>query len=361
MPAEKKTCPFAGRHARFGLALLLFLFSANPKLLSEGFMAQSRAQSLANTPRMRADSGHVAVEDSSQFLSRAELEEQYAVAKSALRSRDWVQALVALEMVLASNPDYRDANSMLAVARRGVEQDSAEARVARNYVAGMKAKREGDFARARQALRAVNQEQKNFRDAAAQLAELERELQTQPQRPQNDFVLEVSADSLHAAARAAAAQEDWRKAAELYSQLEALEPENLALRKQAEQARVNLLIAQTGLARVEAGGRERDELQIALFIGVIFTLVPVLLLAFSFQLRLRYFLKRGELRRAAQLYESVLQRAPQRLKLYPPLADLYLRLQRTDPAAIKVFKAVQQLNLPTPHRAAIDAILAENS
>lgn len=352
MSAKNNFRTYAGLAARLGFALLFFLLSTNTAL-----SVQARKQ---NAARGRVDSVRVAAEDSSQFLSANELEEQYAVAHSALQSHDWVQALVALEMVLASNPNYRDTNSMLVRARRGVEQDSTEARVARNYVAGMKAKRQGDYAAARRALRAVQQEQKNFRDAAAQLAEIERELQAQL-LPQNDFVLEVSADSLREAARTAAAQEDWKKAAQLYSQLEALEPENLALRKQAEQARVNLLIAQTGLARVEAGGRERDKLQIALFIGVILTLVPVLLLAFSFQLRLRYFLKRGELRRAAQLYESVLQRAPQRFKLYPPLADLYLRLQRTDPTAIKVFKAIQQLNLPTPHRAAIDAILAENS
>ncbi len=336
---------------RVGLASFFFLSSAHGLAQNRNLVAQTQTR---NRPLAAASA------DTSEFLSAAEIEEEYAIARSALNSRDWVRALVALEMVLASNPNYRDADKMLVTARRGLEQDSTEARLARSYVEGMKAKRAGDYQRARQELRAVNQEQQNYRDVAAQLAEIERELPP-PQTVSNDNVLEVPADSLYALARAAAAQQDWKKAAALYSKLEAADPENLKLRKQAERARVNLLIAQTGLARVEAKGRGWGWLQMAFFIGVILLLALVLLLAFSLQLRVGYFLKHGELRRATQLYESALQRDPKRLKLYPPLADLYVRTQRTDAAAMKIFKALLQSNLFTPHRKAIAAIVAQNA
>ncbi len=349
------------RRLRAGLLFVLLFLSANGRAQNENFSANLQNSTSAKAPRAGTPSTRAAVEDTSQFLSAKEIEEEYAFARSALDSRDWVRALVALEMVLASNPSYREANELLIAARRGLEQDSTEARLARFYVKGMQAKRAGDYNQARQTLRAINQAQSNFRDVAAQLEELERELQTPLRARDDSFVLEVPADSLQATARVAVAQQEWKKAAAIYSQLEAWDPENLTLRKEAEKARVNLLIAQTGLARVEAQSRGRHWRQMALLMSCILVLLLLLALAFSFQLRVRYFLLRGRLRRAAQLYESALLRAPQRFKLYPPLADLYVRTHRTDAAAMKVFKTIQQLNLPTPHRAAIDALVAQPS
>jgi hypothetical protein len=353
-------CPRRRPHA--ALLFILLYLSANGRTQDGNLFAdlQKGGSTQSQAERAGADFSRAA-EDTSQFLSAKEMEEQYALARSALKSRDWVQALVALEMVLAADANYRDANDLLLAARRGLEQDSTEARLARLYVQGMRAKREGDLNQARQALRTLAQTQGDFRDVAAQLAEVEREAEAALRTEVQSAVLEVPADSLHTMARIAVARQDWRKATALYSELEALEPENLALRKEAEKARVNLLIAQTGLARVEARSGERLRLQMALFIGCIFLLLVLLALAFSFQLRVRYFLLRGRLRRAAQLYESALLRAPQNFKLYPPLADLYLRTQRTDPAALKVLKTIQHLNLPTPHRAAIDAFVAQTS
>lgn len=302
-----------------------------------------------------------AAEDTSQFLSATELEEEYALARRALQAQDWVRALVALEMVVATNPNYREANEMLITARRGLEKDSTEARHARTYVAGMKAKRAGDLNHARAELLALTREQSNYRDAATQLAAIEHELQTRQAAPENQIAGEVSTDSLLLHARAAAKQEDWKAAAALYAQLEALDPENLKLRREAERARVHLLIAQTGLARVEARGTALPWLQLTIFVCCLLLFVLLLYLAFSLRVRVRYYIKRNELRRAAQVYENALQRKPQRFNLYAPLAEIYVRANRTDAAAMKVFKTILDLNLPTKERAAIAAMVSNQA
>lgn len=304
-----------------------------------------------------------ASEDTSQFLSATELEEEYALARRALQSQDWVRALVALEMVLATNPNYREANEMLIAARRGLEKDSTEARHARTYVAGMKAKRAGDLNHARAELLALTREQNNYRDAAKQLAAIEHELQTQtPQAaPENNIASEVSTDSLLIYARDAAARKDWKAAAALYAKLEALDPENLKLRREAERARVQLLIAQTGLARVEARGTKLPWLQFTIFICCLLLFVLLLYLAFSLRVRVRYYVKRNELRRAAQVYENALQRNPQRFNLYAPLAEIYVRANRTDAAAMKIFKTILDLNLPAKERQAIATLVSNQA
>lgn len=300
-----------------------------------------------------------ATEDTSLFLSTAQLEEEYAKARGAIQAQDWVQALVALEMVLAANPNYRDANALLVTARHSLERDSTEARRARMYVEGMKAKRAGEFERAREELRTLVREQKNYRDAAKQLAVLEQQLQTKPAPSASpaEIVVEVPVDSLLFRARQAVAQQDWNNAAAFYEKLETLDPANLKLRQEAEQARVQLLIAQTGLARVEAHGAALPWLELTILVCCLLLFVLLLFLAFSLRMRVRYYLRREEFRRAAQVYENALQRKPQHFKLYPPLAEIYLRDNRTDAAAMKIFKTILDLNLPTKEREAITTLV----
>ncbi|NUO78519.1 hypothetical protein HUU05_00455 [candidate division KSB1 bacterium] len=292
-------------------------------------------------------------------MNTAEIEKEYALAQFALKSHDWVQALVALEMIAAANPNYRDANEMLIAARQGMEQDSTEAKLARYYVQGLKAMRAEDWVLAWESFQDVKALHPGFRDTDTLLAKVERELQTLRNAMISDIVIEVPVDSLFPAATAALRREDWQTAVTLLAKLEALYPLDHELRKQAEQARANLLISQLGLSHVDAKDHNERIFEIVLFAGSALALPLLLGLALSSRLRARYYLLRGKPRRAAQIYESVLQRAPERIKLYPTLAHLYLRTGRTDAAAMKVFRTVLQYNLNTPHREQINALIAQ--
>jgi tetratricopeptide (TPR) repeat protein len=81
---------------------------------------------------------------------------------------------------------------------------------------------------------------------------------------------------------------------------------------------------------------------------------------FSPATRARLHLLRGNYIAAAQLYEKILQRRPGRVKLYSLLANIYLLMGRQDEQALKVYKAILQLNIATHKRDEINTIVAQN-
>jgi predicted Zn-dependent protease len=75
--------------------------------------------------------------------------------------------------------------------------------------------------------------------------------------------------------------------------------------------------------------------------------------------RARFQLWRGNDRAAAEIYEKLLAQNPQRVKLYAPLAEIYLRLGRNDERALKVYKSVVHFNLATSRREEINTMVAQ--
>jgi hypothetical protein len=67
----------------------------------------------------------------------------------------------------------------------------------------------------------------------------------------------------------------------------------------------------------------------------------------------------GDHQGAAQIYEKILRKHPERVKFYPPLANIYLHLGRDDAPAMKVYKAILRLNLAAPNRQEINMMVAQ--
>lgn len=83
-------------------------------------------------------------------------------------------------------------------------------------------------------------------------------------------------------------------------------------------------------------------------------------MVFSPSLGARWHLFRCNYTAAAEIYEKLLARHPDRLKRYSTLAEIYLLLPRNDAQALQVFKKVVQFNLDTPNREEIDAIVVQS-
>jgi hypothetical protein len=75
--------------------------------------------------------------------------------------------------------------------------------------------------------------------------------------------------------------------------------------------------------------------------------------------RARIHLWRGNPAAAARIYESKLQRNPRKMKLYLPLANIYLKMQRKDDGAIKIYQTILQLNLATEEREKFSEMVAQ--
>jgi tetratricopeptide (TPR) repeat protein len=101
-----------------------------------------------------------------------------------------------------------------------------------------------------------------------------------------------------------------------------------------------------------------------IFIGT--AAAALLLLPFSgiFQysstVRAQAFLLMGNFQRAALVYEKQLRRDPQNVDLYPRLAEIYLRTDRTDAAALQVYENTLRLNLATANRDKLFALITQS-
>ncbi len=82
-------------------------------------------------------------------------------------------------------------------------------------------------------------------------------------------------------------------------------------------------------------------------------------MAFLPTVRARWHHLRGDYAAAAEIYERLLARRPERLQLYSALAEIYLLLPRADEQALQVFRKVVRCNLASPNREAIEEILMQ--
>jgi tetratricopeptide (TPR) repeat protein len=77
--------------------------------------------------------------------------------------------------------------------------------------------------------------------------------------------------------------------------------------------------------------------------------LPVLgITIFSPNARARIHFLKGNYLKAAQIYERILAKHPEKLKIYTTLANIYLLLGRNDERAFRVFTMLINLNL-APH------------
>jgi tetratricopeptide (TPR) repeat protein len=173
-------------------------------------------------------------------------------------------------------------------------------------------------------------------------------------------------DSLYQAALAAMEKADWRQAAFNLEKIRLLQPDYRDVIDLLARVRVNLITAEK--AEVEAGAQKSSGSNV--FVGgaiaTIGAFVALIVLPFigvvliSPTIRARYHIFRGDYTAAAHIYEKLLVRRPHRKKLFSTLAGLYLRLERRDEAALKVYERVLQLNLAGRHRDEINSIVSHN-
>jgi tetratricopeptide (TPR) repeat protein len=170
-------------------------------------------------------------------------------------------------------------------------------------------------------------------------------------------------DSLYLSALAAIKEEDWRQAAFNLEKLQLLQPAYKNVVDLLALVRVNLISkkleseaeAQSGRYIFVGGAIASIGAFIAL---IVLPFIGVILI--SPTIRAHYHIFRGHYVEAAQIYEKLLVRRPNRKKYFSALANLYLRLGRRDETALKVYEMVLQLNLAVRNREEINSIVSHN-
>ena len=287
--------------------------------------------------------------------TQAKLEEDYTTGATALREKNWTAAILAFEKILQTDENFRETRQRLAEAERALENESTETIVARYYVEGVAALNRDDIGRALAALERVRRMNPRYRNTTELLAQIEQRLQqqTKPAAPApaaSDLI-----ENLYQEALAAHIQENWIQAVVALEKLQLLQPNY--------RDAVTLLAESRAQLMVVGNGREPAGNSLLSIGGVLAAIVAFPLIgyaAFSATARARLQLLRGNLLAAAQIYEKILLRHPERVRLYPILANLYLLLRRQDEAAMKIYKAILNLNIATQKHEEINALVAQN-
>jgi tetratricopeptide (TPR) repeat protein len=161
------------------------------------------------------------------------------------------------------------------------------------------------------------------------------------------------ADSLHRNGLAALQRNDWTNAVFNFESLQALDPGYRGVEAQRALAWKKLKESRAAENAGLFSSRNRTILRVSLACVALLAIFGIVIAVPH--VRACYRLWRGDDDGAAQVYEKILQWHPQRTQFYAPLAELYLLLGRNDAHAIKVYKAVLQLDLARAHRQEIEA------
>jgi predicted Zn-dependent protease len=274
----------------------------------------------------------------------------YAIGMAAYRVKNWPRAIIAFEKVRQASKEFRDLDKRLAYARRNLARDNQESIVARYYTEGVIAMNRNDFGWALAAFEKASQLDSNDQEVRSQLANIAITLRRK--------AAATSLDSLYGVAATAMNKADWAAAANILKELCLLQPDYRDAIELLVRARMNLEKAKSGDKNVAAAGGKTFFYFGGAFAGLL-VLAALGLIGFSPAARARLHLLRGNPADAAQIYEKMLQRHPERVKLYLPLANIYLNLGMRDERAMRAYKMILQLNLATRHREEINTIVAQ--
>jgi tetratricopeptide (TPR) repeat protein len=322
---------------------------------------QETALAPASAPDESAQNAGSQLPKTSQRHAAEQLEKapeiDYAIGMAAYRAKNWSRAIIAFEKVQQVSQKFRDVDRRLAYAHKNLARESQERIVARYYAEGVIAMNRNDFGWALSAFEQVSRLDSNYREVRSQLANIAMTLQ---RKTVLDTLLAttVSLGSLYEEALAAMDKADWAGAATVLKKLCLLQPDYRDAIELLVRARINLEKSKSGSNGVAATGDKTFFYLGGAFAGLI-VLAALGLIGFSPAARARLHLLRGNPADAAQIYEKMLQRHPERVKLYLPLANIYLNLGKRDEHAMRAYKMILQLNLATRHREEINTIVAQ--
>jgi len=307
------------------------------------------------------------LEAARQQLAQKQLDEkveaQYAAGLAALRVRNWTRAILSFEQVLEADRNFRDARRRLTEAQNGLDRESTETVVARYYAEGVSDMNKNDLGGALAAFEKVRRINPNYRDVANLYAEVDAALSKKVEviagtKPSPAAPAKV--DSIYQAGLTAFERKDWMPALVAFEKVQLLQPNYRDIVDRLAEARARLETAKRSDVVAEAGESGGKALYIGGALAALVLLPLIGAVVFSPAARARLHLMRGDYVAATQIYEHLLVRHPDKVKLYLALAKLYLLMGRKDESAVKVYKMVLQLNLATSNRDEMSTIVAQS-
>jgi len=222
----------------------------------------------------------------------------YTQAKIYLNRGDWESAIASLKQLRSMDRNYRDVQFLIQQAQSGLENEAKSSQINTYYAEAMNHYNSGDWLKAIIAFEKIQQINPNYQDVAEKLAAAQNNL--------DNPIAETTTE----------------KYAENY--------------KTSQKTNSNWMLigAALSLFLIPAG--------IALF------MIPTT--------RAKLLMLQGNYQKAALIYESILMRKPDKVRLYPLLANIYLMLNRNDTTARRVYDITLQMDISPQLRQRLDEI-----
>ncbi len=285
-----------------------------------------------------------------------EIEESYASGLEALDQENWTRAIIAFERVVELDPENQEAARKLRTANRGLESAGTETILRQYYLDGVNAMNNKNLSAALASFQKVYSINPRYKDAATLIEQIKRS-----HTPTTTAALSSDEyfNSLYDQATTAMSEKKWVQSVLTLEKLRLLAPNDHNLLNLLIQAKENMKLGdETEAASAQDGKRMNPMVYIGGFIAVL--ILPVFgFVVFSPTSRARIHYLRGNYPKAANIYERMLARHPERLKYYPTLANIYLILGRNDERALKVFRMIIDLNLAKQIHPQINAVLSQ--
>lgn len=295
-----------------------------------------------------------------QNQQKRALERSYQEGVTALRDRSWQRALAALEKVAAIDANYKNTSQLIVQAERALQDQKSnkaqtrsqkDTRLEELYLSGVSAIEQEEWRQAFQAFKELKSLDPDYKDIDDKLKQIRDALKA-------NFATE--ADSLHQVGVAALQNGEWRDAVRAFEKVKIIDPDYEQIDNRLADARFNLERSRSEKNEAENSNSGWSLTQVGMTLSIF--LIPLVLgfIAWSPGTRARFYLIRGNYAKAAEMYERILRKKPDKHKLYPILANLYLLENRRDPQAMHVFETVVKLKLPVPQRREINSIIASH-
>ncbi len=287
------------------------------------------------------------------------LERAYQQGLEAEKELNWITASMAYEEIIAINPKYKDTQKRLREANRRANQNQSETLLARFYGEGLAAKNRDDYTRAHTIFLKICRINPNYEDAKSLLAEIEGKISASKlANPEEGHPSNPVLESLYTNAENEIKIKNWRRAIVILEKIQIIDKGYHGSDTLLTYCKKNLF----GLDSNEPKNENDTSTRVALaFVISCIVLVPFFgYVVISPAVKVRIYLARKNYAAAARIYERILQKHPNRIRVLPMLAHIYLLAGRQDEQAIKIYKMIMQLNLSPEHQPQISSILTQN-
>lgn len=292
-----------------------------------------------------------------QSLQQEVYEKIYNDGQSEYKKGNWINALISFEKVREWDPNYKNIDRMYREAQNKLNREGESSVKNRYYVEGKTYLNNGNWDAAITSFKLLKNLDPNYKDIQFLLQQAQAGLENRAKSLQLDDYYAEGINNYN--------NGDWLKAILSFEKVQQIDPNYKDVSEKLLAAQDNLnKVPVTEISNISIENQQvaKHEVKNWMLLGAIISLVLVPIGVAFFMVpttRAKWLLIQGNHQKAASIYESILMKKPNKVKLYPSLASIYLMLNRKDETARKVYDIVLQMDISPQLRQSLDEIINE--